>query len=62
MLDKWALHLSENTVRRRLKEYQIRPKRPATGPRLTAAHQRPRLNFALDHVNWAEQVGAEFCS
>jgi hypothetical protein len=34
MLDKYALHLSENTVRRPLKEDQIRPRRPATGSRI----------------------------
>jgi hypothetical protein len=52
---QYALHLSENTVRKRLKEDQIHPRRPATGPKLTAALCRACLNFALEHVNWVEQ-------
>jgi hypothetical protein len=52
---QYALHLSENTVRKRLKKDQIHPRRPATGPKLTAALRRACLNFALEHVNWVEQ-------
>jgi transposase len=52
---QYALRLSENTVGKRLKEDRIHPRRPATGPKLTAALRRNCLNFALEHVNWVEQ-------
>lgn len=44
--------VSVSTVRRRLKERNIVARRPATGPKLTAAHRRARLQFARAHVNW----------
>lgn len=45
--------VSEWTVRRRLKEANLTPKRPATGPRLTAGHRQARLQFAREHLNWS---------
>lgn len=51
--------VSVSTVRRRLKEKNIAAHRAATGPKLTAAHRRARLQFARDHVDWTiEQWGA----
>lgn len=43
---------SEWTVRRRLKEANLTPKRPATGPRLLPRHRQARLEFAHQHKNW----------
>lgn len=43
---------SEWTVRRRLKQANLTPKRPATGPKLTAAHRQARLQFARTHLDW----------
>jgi transposase len=44
--------ISEQTVRRRLREGGLSSRSPATGPRLTAAHRRARLEFALQYVDW----------
>lgn len=44
--------VSEWTVRRRLKEANLTPKRPATGPKLSTAHRQARLQFARDHLVW----------
>lgn len=44
--------ISDSTVRRRLREQNLRPYKPATGPQLTTAHRQARLRFARDHVNW----------
>lgn len=45
--------VSEWTVRRRLKEANLSPKRAATGPKLTARHRQARLQFAREHLNWS---------
>ena len=45
--------VSEWTVRRRLKKANLTPKRPATGPKLTAGHRQVRLQFAQEHLNWS---------
>ena len=47
--------VNEITVRRRLKEYGLRSRRPATGPDLTRAHRVTRLQFARDHQNWGNE-------
>jgi hypothetical protein len=47
MLDKYALHLSENTVRRQLKEDQIRPRRPATRSRIQINCSPPEGSLKL---------------
>jgi transposase len=44
--------VNEWTVRRRLQETNLTPRRPATGPKLTAAHRQARLRFAREHLNW----------
>lgn len=46
------VNVSTATVRRRLQEAGLRAHRPATGPRLSAAHRRARLQFARTHLNW----------
>ncbi|KAJ8730237.1 hypothetical protein PYW07_017275 [Mythimna separata] len=43
--------VSEWTVRRCLKEANLTPKWPATGPKLTAGHRQARLQFAREHVD-----------
>jgi transposase len=48
--------ISEQTMRRRLIEGGLSSRSPATGPRLTAAHRRARLEFALEHVDWGVNV------
>ncbi|CAG9106243.1 unnamed protein product [Plutella xylostella] len=45
--------VSEWTVRRRLKEANLTPKRPASGPKLTAGHRQARLQFAREHLDWS---------
>lgn len=44
--------ISDSTVRRRLREQDLRPHKPATGPQLTGAHRQARLQFARNHLNW----------
>lgn len=44
--------VSQWTVRRRLKEANLTPRRPARGPKLTARHRKERLEFAREHINW----------
>lgn len=45
-------HVSERTVRRRLAELNLRSRVPASGPQLTPAHRRARLNFCREHAAW----------
>ena len=47
-----TVHLSDQTVRNRLHEDDMRARRPARGPILTAQHRVQRLNFAHEHQNW----------
>lgn len=44
--------VSDETVRRRLRESNLRPRRPVRKPPLTNDHKRARLRFARNHVNW----------
>lgn len=44
--------VSENTVRRRLREQNLTPHKPAMGPKLTASHRQARLEFARQHIQW----------
>lgn len=46
------VNVSNRTVRRRLKERNLTPKRPAIVPRLLPRHKIQRLHFARNHVNW----------
>jgi hypothetical protein len=51
-LGRYQFQISANTVRRRLAEHDLRPRIPARGPQLTAAHRRVRLLFTQNHVDW----------
>jgi transposase len=44
--------ISDQTVRNRLREHELRPRRAATRPRLTRQHRVNRLDFAREHLNW----------
>lgn len=46
------VYISSPTVRRRLREVNLRNRRSATGPPLTPCHRALRLIFACHHVNW----------
>lgn len=43
--------VSKWTVRRRLKEANLTPKRPATGPKLTGRHRDARMDFVTTYEN-----------
>ncbi|CAH1379981.1 unnamed protein product, partial [Tenebrio molitor] len=43
---------ADQDVRRRLRETELRPYVPATGPLLTPVHRRVRVKFAREHVDW----------
>jgi transposase len=47
-----GVRMSTQTVRNRLHEDRLDARRPARTPILTVAHQRARLEFALEHVTW----------
>jgi transposase len=51
-LERYNTRISQDTVRRRLRETELRPYVPATGPLLTPVHRRARLEFAREHVDW----------
>ncbi|KAH0821295.1 hypothetical protein GEV33_001497 [Tenebrio molitor] len=51
-LGRYQFQISANTLRRRLAEHDLRPRIPARGPQLTAAHRRVRLLFTQNHVDW----------
>lgn len=52
LLQTRGVNVSSWTVRRRLKEVGIQPKRAATGPKLSREHRERRLRFAREHVDW----------
>jgi hypothetical protein len=47
--------ISTKTVRRMLKEVNLIARKPATGPILTALHERNRLSYFLNHQLWNER-------
>ncbi|KAJ3621788.1 hypothetical protein MTP99_002342 [Tenebrio molitor] len=51
-LGRYQFQINANTVRKRLAEYDLRPRIPARGPQLTAALRRVRLLFTQNHVDW----------
>ena len=51
-------NISTQTVRRRLREQNLRARRPAVRPRLTAAHRVRRLAWARQHVTWTRDQWA----
>lgn len=44
--------VSVSTIRRRLREKNLLPRRAATGPQLTAIHRRTRKRFSETHEPW----------
>lgn len=49
------MEIGIRTVRRRLAESGLTPRRPATGPQLTTAHRISRLEFAREHLHWTTE-------
>lgn len=47
-----GVDVSDQTIRNRLREANMRPRRPVRAPRLTRRHRIARLNFAREHVAW----------
>ena len=47
-----GINMSNQTCRNRLHEANLRARRPATRPILTADHRVRRLDFASEHANW----------
>lgn len=45
-------NLSTATVRRRLAEANLKPLRPANGPKLERHHRNSRLSYGRAHENW----------
>lgn len=43
------------TVRRRLAEANLKPLRPANGPKLERGHRNSRLTYARNHLNWSAE-------
>ena len=51
-------NVSEQTIRRRFRGFQLRSRRPAVRPRLTQAHRVARLAFSRHHLRWTRQQWA----
>jgi transposase len=47
-----GIEISDQTVRNRLKEANLKPRRPVHAPRLTPHQKAARMRFALDHRDW----------
>ena len=47
-----GVRVSDQTIRNRLHEDNMRSRRPARCPELTPQHRRARVEFARDHQNW----------
>ncbi|CAB3230083.1 unnamed protein product [Arctia plantaginis] len=45
-------NLSAQTVRRRLAEANLKPLRPANGPKLERGHRIARQRYVREHLNW----------
>ncbi|RZC34341.1 hypothetical protein BDFB_015194, partial [Asbolus verrucosus] len=39
-------------LRNRLREANLRPRRPVRKPRLTRYHKEARIRFAREHIEW----------
>lgn len=53
------VNISDQTVRNRLREVNLRARWPAVRPVLTAAHHRARLTWCRAHVAWTRQQWAQ---
>jgi len=49
-----ARRISDSTVRRRLRENQLQPRRPAVRPLLQPRHRRARLQWARQHLRFRQ--------
>lgn len=47
-----GIEISDQTVRNRLKEANLKPRRPVRKPRLTRHHKAARMRFAREHRDW----------
>ncbi|KAI5695757.1 hypothetical protein M8J76_005687 [Diaphorina citri] len=47
--------LHPQTVRNRLREANLTPRRPCNVPRLLPQHRATRLQFAREHIEWTDQ-------
>lgn len=47
-----GVEISDQTVRNRLREHNLRARRPMRALRLQIHHRQARLRFGLEHVNW----------
>lgn len=48
-------NVSSDTILRRLREADIKPYRPANGPKLLREHRVARLRFAREHIRWTDE-------
>lgn len=55
LLETHNINVTTQTVRNRLKENNLRPRRPALTPMFTVEHKRARLRFAQEHLNWGAE-------
>ena len=56
------VQINLETIIRRINKANVHPRRSATGPLLTAAHRRARLEFAGAHLGWNPTSGIAYCS
>lgn len=47
--------ISNQTIRNRLRETDLRSRSQARVPRLTAAHQQARMEYARTHIDWTQR-------
>lgn len=57
-----VLHVSDQTVRNRLREAGLRARRLARISDLTYRHRHERLNYARTYVTWRAYLCEEYCS
>ena len=50
--DLRGVNISQWTGRRKLRERNMTPHPPATGPKLTVTNRQIRLRFATEHLDW----------
>lgn len=50
-----GVDISTQTVRRRLRESNLKPRKPARFPKLTIQHKRNRIIWAQEHRNWNDE-------
>ena len=48
-------NVSSDTILRRLREADVKPYRPANGPKLLREQRVVRLRFAREHIRWTDE-------